>query len=285
MNYLKTILLLGILSALMIFIGGYLGGQQGLIIAFVFAIITNVGSYWFSAPLALKMSGAQAVDRSQAPELYEIVEVLAQRAKLPVPTIHIIPSDAANAFATGRDPEHSAIAVTEGIMGILNREELMAVLAHELGHVRNRDILITTIASVLAATITMIAHFAQWGAIYGSSDGRQSGRNPIGLLLLVLLAPIAATLVQLAVSRSRELEADATGAHMCQEPLELASALEKVDQASRMVPFREANPALSSLYIIQPDPENWFANLFSTHPPTAERIARLQKMARERPTA
>ncbi|PWT98680.1 MAG: protease HtpX [Candidatus Melainabacteria bacterium] len=278
MNFLKTILLLGILSGFMIAIGNYFGGQQGMIIALIFALITNVVSFWFSAPLALKMSGAQPVERSQAPELYAIVETLAQRANLPVPTIHIIPSQAANAFATGRDPKHSAIAVTEGIMRILDRDELISVLAHELGHVRNRDILITTIAAVMAGAIIALAQFAQQQALYGSRDG-QANRNPIAFFLLILLAPIAASLVQLAVSRTREFEADATGARMCKEPLELASALEKVDQASKVVPFTEANPALSSLYIMKPDPGNWCANLFSTHPSTAERIARLEKMA------
>jgi len=283
MNFLKTILLLGILSGFMIAIGNYFGGQQGMIIALIFALITNIVSFWFSAPLALKMSGAQPVDRSQAPELYAIVETLAQRANLPVPTIHIIPSQAVNAFATGRDPEHSAIAVTEGIMRILDRDELMSVLAHELGHVRNRDILITTIAAVMAGAIIALAQFAQQQALYGSRDGR-ANRNPIAFFLLILLAPLAASLVQLAVSRTREFEADATGARMCKEPLELASALEKVDQASKVVPFTEANPALSSLYITKPDPGNWCANLFSTHPSTAERIARLEKMAQSQLT-
>jgi heat shock protein HtpX len=278
MNFLKTILLLGILSGFMIAIGNFLGGQQGMIIALIFALITNIGSFWFSAPLALKMSGAQPVDRSQAPELYAIVETLAERANLPVPTIHIIPSQAANAFATGRDPQHSAIAVTEGIMRILNRDELMSVLAHELGHVRNRDILITTVAAVMAGAIIALAQFGQQMAFYRTSDDRAK-RNPIAFFLLILLAPFAASLIQLAVSRTREFEADATGARMCKEPLELASALEKVDQASKVVPFTEANPALSSLYIMKPDPGNWFADLFSTHPSTAERIARLEKMA------
>jgi heat shock protein HtpX len=280
MNFLRTILLLGILSGLMVAIGGYLGGRQGLIIAFIFAVLTNIASYWFSAPLALKMSGAQPVDRSEAPELYDIVESLAKSASLPMPTIHIIPTEAANAFATGRDPQHAAVAVTQGIMRILNRNELTGVLAHELGHVRNRDILITTIAAVLAATITMLAHFAQWGAYYGSSSDRQGNRNPIGLLLVIILAPFAAMLVQMAVSRTRELEADKTGAHIGHDPLELANALRKVEAASQVVPFREANPALSSLYIVKPNPGDWYTNLFSTHPPTAERIARLEAMAR-----
>jgi heat shock protein HtpX len=276
MNTLKTILLLGILSLMLITIGGYIGGQNGVAIAFIFAMITNVGSYWFSAPLALKMSNAQPVDRAQAPELYEIVEELANKAQLPVPTIHIIPTQSANAFATGRDPQHAAVAVTEGIMQILNREELAAVLGHELGHVRNRDILLTTVAAVLAATVTTIAHMA----LYFTPSDRENNRNPLFYLLLTILAPIAAAIVQLAVSRSRELQADASGAKLCGDPMALASALAKVEQASQVVPFRESNPALSSLYIIKPDPQSWFNTLFSDHPSTAERIQRLEAMAR-----
>jgi heat shock protein HtpX len=277
-NFLKTLVLLGVLTTLMVSVGGYIGGKQGVIIAFVFAMITNIGSYWFSAPLALAMSNAQPVDRAQAPALYDIVESLAAKAQIPVPTIHIIPSQAANAFATGRDPKHSAVAVTEGILELLNRDELAAVLAHELGHVRNRDILLTTVAAVLAATVTWIAHAAQWG-MYARSSDRDTNRNFISILLLAILAPLAASLVQLAISRAREFEADATGAKICGEPLALASALAKVEQASQIVPFRESNPALASLYIMKPDPQSWFVTLFSTHPSTAERIRRLQAMA------
>src|SRR5271170_2209558 len=197
-NSLKTLVLLGILTALIVAVGGLLGGRDGMVIAFGIALVTNIGSYWFSAPMALRMSRAQPVERSQAPELYDVVESLCQKAQIPVPTIHIIPSPSANAFATGRDPEHAAVAVTEGILQVLNRDELTGVLAHELGHVRNRDILITTIAAVLASTVTFLAHNAYYSVLMrDDSDGNRSV-NPIALILMAVLAPLAATLVNLA---------------------------------------------------------------------------------------
>jgi heat shock protein HtpX len=277
MNSLKTIVLLGILSALIVAVGGVIGGRDGMTVAFVIALVTNFASYWFSAPMALAMSNAQPVERSQAPELYQVVESLCQKANIPVPTIHLIPSQSANAFATGRDPQHAAVAVTEGILQILNLNELEGVLAHELAHVRNRDILITTIAAVLASTITFLAHNAYW--FMGSRDDEGRSPNPIGIILMAILAPLAATLVNLALSRSREYEADASGARICGQPLELASALSKVEQASQAMPMTSLNPALSSLYITSPNPQSWFVNLLSTHPPTAERIRRLRHMA------
>ncbi len=275
MNTLKTILLMGIMTALMVAVGGALGGRDGVLWAFVFALVTNVGSYWFSDSIALKMSGAVPIEREQAPDLYEIVENIANKANLPVPRIYIIPTQSPNAFATGRDPKHSAVAVTEGILQILNGRELEAVLSHEMGHVKNRDVLISTIAAVMASVITMIAHF---GMYIGGGDEREQ-RNPFFAILLIILAPIAATLINLAISRSREYEADATGARICHQPLELASALSKIEQVTQQIPMRSANPALSSLYIMKPDPRSWFVNIFSTHPPTAERIARLKAMA------
>ena len=278
-NTLKTLVLLGVLSAMIVGVGGLVGGRSGVMFAFVFALVMNVGSYWFSAPLALRMSNAQPVDRSQAPELYQIVENLTRKANLPMPTVHMIPSDSANAFATGRDPNHSAVAVTQGIMGILNEREMEAVLAHELGHVRNRDILITSVAAVLASTVTMIAHNAPYLVGFGNRD--DEGRpNIVGLLLISILAPLAATLVNLALSRSREYQADASGAKLCGDPMALASALQKVEQASQAVPMTSLNPALSSLYITNPDPRSWFVTLLSTHPSTADRIKRLEAMAR-----
>jgi heat shock protein HtpX len=277
MNTLKTLVLMGCLSALIIAIGGVLGGRDGVIMAFVFAVGTNVFSYWFSAPMALRMSNAQPVSREQVPQLYEIVERIANKAKIPVPSIYVIPTDSPNAFATGRDPEHSSIAVTEGIMRLLNWDELEGVLAHELAHVRNRDVLITTIAAVLASVITTIGHYGMYFGSY--SDDRREGSNPIFVVLMAILAPIAASLINLAISRSREFEADASGAELCGHPLELANALAKIDQTARAIPLQEANPALSSLFIIQPDPQSWFVKLFSTHPPTAERIQRLREMA------
>jgi len=282
MNSLKTFVLLGILTVMIVAVGGVLGGRDGMTIAFVIALVTNFASYWFSAPMALAMSNAQPVDRSQAPELYQVVESLCQKANIPVPTIHMIPSQSANAFATGRDPKHAAVAVTEGILQILNLDELEGVLAHELAHVRNRDILITTIAAVLASTITFIAHNAFW--FMGSRDENGRSLNPIELILMAILAPLAATLVNLALSRSREFEADASGARICGHPLELASALAKVEQASQAIPMTSLNPALSSLYITSPNPQSWFVNLLSTHPPTQERIRRLQEMAQRGPS-
>jgi len=276
MNTLKTIVFLGCLSALMIAIGNYMGGQTGLVLAFLFALATNVFAYWFSAPVALAMSGAKPIAQEQAPELYRIVEHLAQEGKIPVPTVYFIPSQSPNAFATGRDPQHSAIAVTQGILDLLTNEELEAVLAHELGHVRNRDILISSVAAVLAGVITTIAH---WGMYLGSGyDDRDSRPNPIFMLLMMIAAPIAASLINLAISRSREYEADATGARMCGNPLALASALGKIEDLAQQIPMRNANPALSSLYIVKPQGGSWMVNLMSTHPPIPDRIKRLQEM-------
>jgi heat shock protein HtpX len=275
MNTLKTIVLMGVLTALMVAIGGALGGHDGIVIAFIFACITNIGSYWFSAPIALSMSGAVPIEREQNPGLYDIVERIAAKAQIPVPKIYMIPTESPNAFATGRDPAHSAVAVTEGIMRILNSSEMEAVLSHELGHVKNRDVLISTIAAVMASVVTMIAHY---GMYFGGGDDRED-RNPFFSILLMILAPIAASLINLAISRSREYEADATGAQLCGHPLALASALSKIENVTQQVPMR-SNPALSSLYIMKPDPRSWFVNIFSTHPPTAERIARLEAMAR-----
>ncbi|HEY9734028.1 MAG TPA: zinc metalloprotease HtpX [Drouetiella sp.] len=277
MNTIKTLLLMGCLTALIVAVGGVLDGRDGVMLAFFFAVCTNVFSYWFSAPIALKMSNAQPVSRQQIPELYDIVERIARSARIPVPSIYVIPTDSPNAFATGRDPEHSSIAVTEGIMRLLDWNELEGVLAHELAHVRNRDVLLTTIAAVLASVITTVAHYGFY--MGGYSDDRREGANPISVLLMAILAPIAATLINLAISRSREFEADASGAELCGHPLELANALAKIDQTARAIPLRDANPALSSLYIIPPDPQSWFVNLMSTHPPTMERIARLKEMA------
>jgi len=278
MNTLKTIVLMGVLTALAVFIGGFLGGRQGELMAFGFALVTNIGSYWFSDKIALAMSGAQPISEEEAPDLYAIVRRIAERAQLPVPRLYIIPSSSANAFATGRDPEHSAVAVTEGIMGILNQSELEAVLSHELSHVKNRDVLITTIAAVMAGVITMLARAVAWGG-NRTEDQRE---HPLGTLLLIFVAPLAATLINLAISRSREFEADASGAHICGHPGALASALAKVEEASQVRPMRNLNPALSSLFLVTPNPGQWLLSLFSTHPPTQERIDRLNHM-RENP--
>lgn len=279
MNTVKTILLLDLLSGLMIAMGNLVAGRDGMIFAAAFALFTNIGSYWFSAPMALAMSNARPISIQEAPELYAIVARLAEHAKIPMPTIHFINDASPNAFATGRDPKHAAVAVTSGILQILDERELEAVLAHELGHVRNSDILITTIAATLAAIVTTVAHWGLYPRSYDQSEGRQSA-NPIFLLLLSILAPIAAAAIQMGISRSREYEADASGAHLCGDPLALASALAKVSDVSLRRPFYSANPALSSLYIVKPY-TSLITSLFSTHPPVEERIARLRKMARD----
>jgi heat shock protein HtpX len=280
MNTLKTIVLMGFLTALIVAVGGLIGGRDGLVMAFIFAIATNVMSYWFSAPMALAMSRARPISQAEAPELYEIVGRLANEANIPMPTVYLIDDDSPNAFATGRDPAHSAIAVTRGITQLLTLGELEAVLAHELGHVKNRDILISTIAAVLAGVVTTIAHYGMYfGTSYNSSNDDNRPANPIFVLLLIILAPLAASLINLGISRSREFEADATGARICGRPLALASALAKIEKLSQFRPMTAANPALSSLYIAQPNQAGWLMNLFSTHPPMIERIARLQEMS------
>ena len=278
-NVLKTGLLLGVLTALFV-LGGYaIAGEQGMIIGFVMAALMNFFSYWFSDKIVLSMYGAQPVDEAQAPALHAIVRRLATRAQIPMPRIYIIPTDTPNAFATGRNPQHAAVAVTEGIMRILDADELEGVLAHELSHVTNRDVLISTIAATLAGAITYLAHMAQWAAIFGgrSRDDEEGGSNPLVMMVFAILAPIAALLVQLAVSRSREFQADASGARLAGRTYGLAKALEKIEVASRVEPM-PATPATAHLFIVNPLTGQSFARLFSTHPPTEERIARLRAM-------
>ncbi len=276
-NTLKTVVFMGILTGLMVAVGAVFGGKTGMVIAFVFSLVMNLGSYWFSDKIALAAHGAQPIAREQAPVLYDIVERLAARAGIPVPPIYLIPTDSPNAFATGRDPEHSAVAVTAGILRMLSENELEGVLAHELGHVRNRDVLLTTMAAVLAGVVTMIAQNGMYFIGYRDEDGP----NPLVMIFAAIFAPIAASLINLAISRSREYEADATGAELCGKPLELADALAKIERGAQVVPMTDGNPAYSSLYIANPFPQNWLFKLMSTHPPTQERIFRLQQMARK----
>ena len=278
-NVLKTGLLLGVLTALFVLGGRAIAGEQGMIIGFVLAAVMNFVSYWFSDKIVLSMYGAQPVDEAQAPGLHAIVRRLATRAGIPMPRIYVIPSDTPNAFATGRNPQHAAVAVTEGIMRILDEDELEGVLAHELSHVTNRDVLISTIAATLAGAITYLAHMAQWAAFFGgrSRDDEEGGSNPLVMLLFAVLAPIAAMLVQLAVSRSREFQADASGARLAGRPWPLAKALEKLDMASKAIPM-DANPATAHLFIMNPLSGQSLMRLFSTHPSTEERIARLRAM-------
>ena len=276
MNALKTAFFLGLLSALIVALGGAFAGRRGMIVALGFAAVMNFFSYWFSDRLVLAMHRAQPVSREQAPQLFEILERLTARTGLPMPRVYVLPEDAPNAFATGRDPRHAAVAVTHGILRILNAEELEGVLAHELSHVKNRDILIGSIAATLAATVMVIANMARWAAFFGGGqrDDRE-GANPIALLAGIILAPIAATLIQLAVSRAREFQADASGAEMTHNPYGLANALQKLEDGSRRIPMLTAGPASSHLFIVKPFTGQTLANLFSTHPPIRERIRRL----------
>jgi heat shock protein HtpX len=278
-NVFKTGFLLALLTAMLVLIGGAIGGRQGMVIAFFFAVAMNFFSYWFSDKMVLAMYQAQPVDEAAAPRLYAIVRRLALRAAIPVPRIYVIPTDTPNAFATGRDPEHAVVAVTDGIMRILDEEELEGVLAHELSHVKNRDVLISTIAATLAGAITYLAHMAQWAAMFGGGrrDDDEGGMNPIAAIFMAILAPIAAMLVQMAVSRAREYQADATGAQIAGKTWGLSKALEKLQMAQEAVPMN-ANPATAHLFIVNPLSGRSLMNLFSTHPPLEERIARLRAM-------
>ena len=272
----KTTLLLASLTALIVFIGGSLGGQSGMIIAFTFAVIMNFGAYWFSDKIVLKMYRARQVDPSQAPGLYQLVERLAQKSGLPTPRVYVIPQDSPNAFATGRNPEHAVVAVTQGLLRLMSDEEMEGVLAHELGHVKNRDILISSIAATLAGAIMMLASMARWAAIFGGAGNRDDdeGGGVFGLLFMMFLAPLAAALIQMAISRTREYQADATAAEMTGSPYGLAHALEKLGKATRQIPM-EANPSTAHMFIVNPLSGRSMMKLFSTHPPLEERIRRL----------
>jgi heat shock protein HtpX len=281
-NLIKTGVLLAALTCLVILIGGAVGGQQGMLIAFVLAVAMNFGSYWFSDKIVLSMYSAQPITETQAPDLYGMVRRLTTKAGLPMPKLYVIPGDTPNAFATGRNPQHAAVAVTEGITRVLDDEELEGVLAHELSHVKNRDTLTMTIAATLAGVITYLAHMAQWAAMFGGGrrddEEGSSGGGVIGALLMAILAPIAAMLIQMAISRAREFQADASGAQMVGRPWGLAKALEKLEIASKMAPM-DASPATAHLFIVNPLRGEGLMNLFSTHPPIQERIARLRAMA------
>jgi heat shock protein HtpX len=274
-NAFKTALLLTVLTLLLLFLGRAFGGQQGMLIALIFAGVMNFVSYFFSDKIALAMYRAQPVTREDLPRVYGVVERLTQRVGIPMPKIYVIPTDSPNAFATGRNPSHASVAVTQGILNLLNDEDLEGVLAHELGHVRNRDILISSIAATIAGAITYLAQMGKFAMIFGgmNRDDRDRGGGFAALLMLIL-APIAAMLIQLAVSRSREYEADSTGAHFTGNPYALASALSKLDTYSRRIPM-VATPSTAHLFIIQPLLGMNFGSLFSTHPPIAKRIERL----------
>src|SRR6202161_892204 len=277
-NTFKTAFFLTLLTLLLMFIGRAFGGQNGMLLALAFAAVMNFVSYFYSDKIALAMYRAQPVTREQLPRAYEAVERLTQKIGIPMPKIYVIPTESPNAFATGRNPNHASVAVTHGILGLLNDEELEGVIAHELGHVRNRDILISSIAATLAGAITWIASIARWGMIFGGMRGEREDRGGgggIAAIAMIFLAPLAATLIQLAVSRSREYGADDTGAHWTGNPYALASALAKIENYSQQRPLI-ASPSTAHLFIIQPFLGGIsFGNLFSTHPPTAKRIERL----------
>jgi heat shock protein HtpX len=276
-NYFKTALLLGLLTTLTVVVGGALGGRQGMIIALAFAAIMNFVSYWFSDRIVLATYRGREVSPAEAPRFHAIVDGLIARAGLPKPKLYILPGDSPNAFATGRNPNHAAVAATEGILQLMSDEELAGVIAHELGHVKNRDILISSVAATIAGAVTVLASMAKWGAIFGGYGGRdddRGGGNIFVVLLTAILAPIAAMIIQMAISRSREFGADATGAAIAGQPYGLARALEKLDAYSKRIPM-QATPATAHMFIVAPFTGAAFANLFSTHPPIAERIRRL----------
>ena len=282
LNQFKTTLLLSLLTVLLVAMGGAIGGSGGMLIAFVMAAVMNFGSYWFSDKIVLRMYGAQEITRSENPAFYGMVERLAQRAGLPMPKVYIIPDQSPNAFATGRNPSHAAVAATEGILRILSPEELEGVMAHELGHVKNRDILISTIAATFAGAISMIGSMLQWGAMLGAGRDDEEGGGLgglVGSLAMAIHAPFMAMLIQMAVSRSREYLADATGAEICGKPRALASALGRLQNASHQIPMHDATPATAHMFIVNPLTGGGMMSLFSTHPPMEERIARLQAMA------
>ncbi len=277
---LKTTVLLGALTGLVMLIGGLLGGHGGIEAAFVIALAINFFSYWFSDKLVLKTYGAQPLDEGNAPELYAIVRELADDARIPMPRLYLIDSDTPNAFATGRNPNHAAIAVTRGIMRLCTREELKGVLSHELSHVLNRDILVSSIAATLAAVVMMLGSWIRWAVFLGGVSNRDDeGPGVIELLVMAILAPLAATLIQLAISRTREYAADASGARLSRHPLYLANALRKLEMANERMPMIEAGPATAHLFIVNPLRSGFLARLFSTHPPLQERIRRLEQMA------
>ncbi len=274
-NYLKTAGLLGLLTGLILAFGYLLGGQTGVVMALAFAAVLNFGSYWFSDRIVLSMYRAKPVGPEQAPRLHAVVDGLVARAGLPKPKLYVLPQTAPNAFATGRNPEHSAVAVTQGLMEAMDDEELDGVVAHELAHIKNRDILISSIAATIAGAITMLASFARWGAIFGGFGGRDDREGGVlGLLAMAIVAPLAALVIQMAVSRSREYAADATGAAIAGQPYGLARALEKLDRYSKKIPM-DASPSTSHMFIVMPLSGRGVLNLFSTHPPIEERIRRL----------
>lgn len=276
-NQVRTALLLGVMTVFILLIGQMLGGRQGMFMALILAGLMNFGSYWFSDKIVLRMYRAKEVTPEQAPDLYEMVHTLSKRAGLPMPKVYIIPKESPNAFATGRNPEHAVVAVTEGLLRIMDREEVMGVLAHELAHVKNRDILIGSIAATMAGAIMFLATMARWSAIFGGGHGNdeEGGLGTFGLIVMSILAPLGAMIIQMAISRSREYLADGTGARYAQNPDGLARALEKLGAYSRKIPL-DASPSTAHMFIVNPLSGGGLMSLFSTHPPLEQRIARLK---------
>lgn len=279
MNYLKTTMLLAVLTAILVFAGNALGGKNGAMTALIFAGIMNFGAYWFSDKIVLMMYGAKKVSEADAPELYAITRDLAMKSGLPMPKVYIMDNDTPNAFATGRNPSHAAVAATTGIMQLLNREELAGVIGHELAHIQNRDILISTISATIAGAISYLAHMAQWAAMFGSSRDDERGGNPIALIVMMVVAPLAAMIIQMAISRSREYAADQGGAKIAGNPLSLANALRKLEYGNKRIPMAVANEATAHMFIVSPLSGGSLLKLFSTHPPIEDRIKRLEAMA------
>jgi len=278
MNQIKTMMLLVVLTLILVWAGAAFGGKQGMTMALIFAVGMNFFAYWFSDKIVLRMYGAQEVSETEAPELYSVVRRLSQKAQIPMPRVYVIQEDQPNAFATGRNPKHAAVAVTTGIMRILSTEELSGVIGHELSHITHRDILVSTIAATIAGAISYLAQMAQWAAIFGHRGNDDEGGSPIAALVMMIVGPIAALIVQMAISRSREYLADEGGARLAGNPRYLSNALRKLNAASQRIPM-DANPATSHMFIVNPLSGGGLLKLFSTHPPIEERIARLEDMS------
>jgi len=282
MNALRTTFLMALLTVLLVMAGGAIGGRHGMTLALIMAGVMNLGSYWFSDKIVLAMYGAQEVTEADYPEFFGLVRQLAVQAAIPMPRVYIIQSETPNAFATGRNPEHAAVAATTGIMRILSRDELLGVMAHELSHVKHRDILISSVAATIAGAIAYLAHMAQWAAIFGGGRDRdEEGGGTLGLIVMAIVLPIAAMLIQMAISRAREYEADKGGAQVSGHPLYLASALRKLQMANQQIPM-QANAATAHMFIVNPLTGGGLMSLFSTHPPLEERVRRLEEMAYRR---
>lgn len=278
-NSIKTVMLIALMMGLLLFLGQAIGGEQGLVFAFIISLLMNFGMYWFSDKIVLMSYRAQEVTEEESPRLYRIVRQLATQAQLPMPKVYILPGATANAFATGRNPEHAAVAATEGILQALSDDELEGVIGHELAHVKHRDILISTLVAALAGTITFVARMAMYAEIFGGGRRDRENSNPLGQLAMIILAPIAALLIQMAVSRSREFAADEGGSRISGKPLSLANALRKLERGAELVPMQNAGTATAHMFIVNPLTGGGVMKLFSTHPPTEERIAKLEQLA------